>query len=231
MAMDDTGTRQGASRRYIMSAVEHSLKRLNTDWIDLYQLHRPDPRTPIEETLRALDDLVRQGKVRRIGCSYLTGAALDAAQAASAKHGLAAFITCQNEYSLLARGIERDLVPAMARHGVGLLPYLPLAGGLLTGKYRRDAAMPMGSRLSYYTRLADQVMTDANWQKLERLEAFGAARGKNLLDIAMGWLAARPFVASIIAGATTPAQVEANVAAAQWRPDAAEIAELDRITL
>ena len=221
----------GASRRYIMSAVEASLGRLKTDWIDLYQLHRPDPRTPIEETLRALDDLVRQGKARHIGCSYLTGAQFEEALACSARNGLAVYLTCQNEYSLLERGIEADLVPAMMRHGSGLLPYLPLAGGMLTGKYRRGATPPAGSRFSYTRWQADQFLTEARWRVVEALEQFAAERGRSLLALAMGWLAARPAVSSIIAGATKPEQVAANVAAAAWRPSAEEMALIDRITL
>jgi len=223
------GLSGNASRKYIMQAVEGSLRRLGTDCIDYYQLHRPDSRTPIEETLRALDDLVKAGKVKRIGCSYLTGAELDAAQAASAKHGLASFLTCQNEYNLLDRGIERDLVPAMARHGVTLLPYLPLAGGMLTGKYRRDAAMPPGARLSYTGWLAGRYLTPANWRALEGLEKFAADRGHTILDLAFAWLAGRPYVASIIAGATGAAQEEANHRALGWRLAADEMAALDGI--
>jgi aryl-alcohol dehydrogenase-like predicted oxidoreductase len=214
-----------------LSEVEASLTRLRTDWIDLYQLHRPDPRTPVEETLGALDQLVRQGKVRHIGCSYLTGAQLDEAQGISAKHKLAVYITCQNEYSLLERGIETDLVPAMAKYGCGLLPYLPLAGGMLTGKYRRGAAPPAGSRFAYTTWQADQFLTASRWRMVEALEKFAAERGKSLLELAMGWLAAHENIPSIIAGATTPEQVAANVAAVGWRPNAEEMAALDRITL
>ena len=221
----------GASRNYILSEVEASLKRLRTDWIDLYQLHRPDPRTPVEETLGALDQLVRQGKVRFIGCSYLTGAQLDEARGISAREKLAAYITCQNEYSLLERGIEKDLVPAMAKYGNGLLPYLPLAGGMLTGKYRRGAPPPAGSRFSYTRWQADQFMTASRWRVVEALEQFAAARGKSLLELAMGWLAAHQNIPSIIAGATKPEQVAANVAAVNWRPNAEEMAALDRITL
>lgn len=228
--MDREGKLQGASRRYVATAVEASLKRLKTDWIDLYQLHRPDPRTPIEETLGALDDLVRQGKVRWIGNSNFTGAQVEAAQAASDRLGLTAFIACQNEYSLLARDIEGDLLPAMTAHGLGFLPYFPLAAGLLTGKYRRDAALPEGARLTNMRAMANRYLTERNWQIVGRLEAFCRSRGRTLLDLAFGWLAAKPWVTSVIAGATRPEQVEQNVAAVAWRLTAEELAEVDRLT-
>ncbi len=156
LPMDDAGKLKGASRRYVMQAVEASLKRLRTDWIDLYQLHRPDPQTPIEETLRALDELVRQGKVRFIGCSNLSAQQVIAADDAARQHGLAAFVSCQDEYSLLVRDIERELVPAAKARGLGILPYFPLASGLLTGKYRRGAPLPPGSRLAKNPRHADE---------------------------------------------------------------------------
>jgi aryl-alcohol dehydrogenase-like predicted oxidoreductase len=229
MAMDGEGKLQGASRAYIMSAVEASLKRLGTDWIDLYQLHRPDPKTPVEETLRALDDLVRQGKVRQIGCSAQTGPELTAARAIAERQGLHAYATCQNEYSLLERGIERDLVPAMAAGGEGFLPYLPLAGGMLTGKYRHDAPLPKGGRLSGGGWPAPRFLTPARWRLVERLSAFAEERGRSLLELAFAWLAARPFVTSIIAGATRPEQVEANHRALGWRLAAEDAAALERV--
>jgi aryl-alcohol dehydrogenase-like predicted oxidoreductase len=224
------GMTGGASPRHVKEAAEASLKRLGTDWIDLYQLHRPDPATPIAATLGALDQLVRQGKVRQIGCSYLTGAELAAARRAAAG-GLTPFTTCQNEYSLLVRGLERDLVPEMAAEGAGFLPYLPLAGGLLTGKYHRDRPMPKGARLSGGGWPASRYLTPRNWQLAEALEAFCAARGRSLLELAMSWLAARPFVTSIIAGATRPEQVAANLGALSWALSADELAEIDRLTL
>jgi aryl-alcohol dehydrogenase-like predicted oxidoreductase len=229
MAMDHGGRLRGGSRRYILDAVEASLRRLKTDWIDLYQLHRPDHATPIEETLRALDELVRQGKVRCIGCSYFTAAQLREARDTASRHGLGPFITCQNEYSLLERGIETDLVPEMAVEGVGFLPYLPLAAGMLTGKYRRDAPPPKGARLSYRDGQAARFFTPTNWRIVERLEAFGAARGRSLLETAFAWLAAQPFVSSIIAGATGAEQVEANRRALDWQLSPEEKAEIDRI--
>jgi aryl-alcohol dehydrogenase-like predicted oxidoreductase len=230
MPMDDAETLKGASRRYIMRAVEASLRRLRTDWIDLYQQHRPDPLTPIEETLRALDDLVRQGKVRYIGCSNLPAWQVVEAQWTSRSPGINAFISCQDEYSLLVRDIEKDLIPTMQAYGLGLLPFFPLASGLLTGKYKRNKAMLEGTRLANTQRLADRYMTEVNWQIVERLEEFCAKRGRTMLELAFSWLAARPTVSSIIAGATKPEQVEQNVKAADWQLTPEEIAEIDRLT-
>jgi aryl-alcohol dehydrogenase-like predicted oxidoreductase len=230
LPMDDTGTLKGASRRYIMHAVEASLRRLRTDWIDLYQLHRPDPQTPIEETLRALDDLVRQGKVRSIGCSNLSAQQVVEAQDTARQHGLAAFVSCQDEYSLLVRDIERELIPAAKAHGMGLLPYFPLASGLLTGKYRRDAPLPPGSRLSKNPRHAEEFGTTRNWRLVAELEALAARRGRIMLELAFGWLLHDGVVTSVIAGATTPAQLEQNIRAAQCTLSAEELAEIDRIT-
>ncbi len=221
----------GASRRYVMQAVEASLKRLRTDWIDLYQLHRPDPQTPIEETLRALDDLVRQGKVRFIGCSNLSAQQVAEAQAAARRHGLAQFVSCQDEYSLLVRDVERELVPTAKRLGLGLLPYFPLASGLLTGKYKRGAPLPPGSRLSKNARHAQRFANERNWRIVGELEAFAARRGHTLLELAFSWLLRDEVVASVIAGATSPQQVEQNVRAAGWKLSAEDLAEIDRITL
>src|SRR5947209_1666748 len=202
MPMDEKGALKGASRRYVISAVEASLKRLKTDWIDLYQIHQPDPLTPIEETLRALDDLVRQGKVRYVGCSNLPAWQVVEAVWTSQHLGLNAYVSCQDEYSLVMREPDKELIPAMQRHGLGLLPYFPLASGLLTGKYRRNAQLPQGARLSKIQRLADRFLTEANWAKAERLADFCEKRGRSLLELAFSWLAARPTVASVIAGAT-----------------------------
>jgi aryl-alcohol dehydrogenase-like predicted oxidoreductase len=230
LPMDDSGTMRGAAPAYIRSAIEASLKRLKTDWIDLYQMHRFDPATPIEDTLRTLDDLVRAGKVRYIGCSnYAAWQVADATWTARQK-GLAQFVSCQDEYSLLVRDVERELVPAMEAYGLGLLPYFPLASGLLTGKYRRDGALPENSRFTKMTGLADRYLTAGNWTKVDGLEKFCAERGRSLLELAFSWLAARPTVASVIAGATRPEQLEANVAAAGWRLGAEDLAEIDRLT-
>src|SRR5205807_3036776 len=214
--MDREGRLQGASRRYIMNAVEASLKRLNTDRIDLYYQHIADPRTPIEETLRALDDLVRQGKVRYIGCSTLSAWQVAEAQWAATPFGPDHFIACQERYNLLARGPPQRLLPVLQSYGLGLIPFSPLANGLLTGKYRRDAPLPAGGRLTTTPRIAERYLTEANWSVVERLTGFCAARGHSLLELAFSWLLHRPGVASVIAGATNPAQVEANVSAAGW---------------
>jgi aryl-alcohol dehydrogenase-like predicted oxidoreductase len=225
------GETGGASRGYIMRAVEASLKRLRTDWIDLYQLHRPDQQTPIEETLRALDDLVRQGKIRFIGCSNLSAQQVAEAQATAERHGLTTFVSCQDEYSLLARDVERELVPTAKRLGMGLLPYFPLASGLLTGKYKRGAPLLPGSRLSKNARHAQRFASERNWRIVGELEAFAARRGHTLLELASSWLLRDEVVASVIAGATSPQQVEQNVRAAGWKLSAQDLAEIDRITL
>ena len=229
-AMDDAGTMKGASRRYVLSAAEGSLKRLRTDWIDLYQIHFPDPATPIEETLRALDDLVRSGKVRYIGCSNFAGWQVVDAQWTSKSLHLHAFVSCQNEYSLLVRGAERELLPAMQAFGLGMLPYFPLASGLLTGKYARNKPVPENTRFQALKGLADRYLTESNWKILEGLENFCAKRGHKLLDLAFTWLLARPTVASVIAGATKPEQLEQNVKAAEGSFTPEEIAEIDAIT-
>ena len=229
-AMDDAGTLQGASRRYIMSAVEASLRRLRTDWIDLYQVHRFDPLTPIEETLRALDDLVRQGKVRYIGCSNWAAWQLAQGQWTAKLAGYVPFASCQDEYSLVARGAERELMPAAAAHGMGLLPYFPLGGGLLTGKYRRNAPLPENSRLSTTARSASQFLTERNWGISERLADFAEARGRSMLQLSFSWLLAQKPVSSVIAGATRPEQIAQNVKAGDWKLTADELAEIDTIT-
>jgi aryl-alcohol dehydrogenase-like predicted oxidoreductase len=227
---NDNGEDWGArgSRRYVRRAVESSLRRLRTDWIDLYQMHRPDPGTPIEETLSVLDDLVHEGKIRYIGNSNFTGWQVADAEWTSRTRGYQRFVSAQNEYSWLERGIEADLVPALDHYGIGLLPYFPLASGLLTGKYRRGEAAPEGSRLKAWGR--EDQLTDATFDVLEKLESFTKQRGISLLDVAIGGLAGKPTVASVIAGATSRQQVEANVAAGSWRPSAEDLAELDEIT-
>jgi aryl-alcohol dehydrogenase-like predicted oxidoreductase len=228
--MDDAGRLRGASRGYIMKAVEASLKRLNTDWIDVYQLHKPDAATPFEETLRALDDLVRAGKVRYYGCSGAAAWQLVTMYWTAKQHDLNRLACGEMEYSLLHRDPEREHVPAMLAHGIGLLPYYPLASGFLTGKYKRGGAMPDGGRLTRFQRYSDRFMTATNWTRLESLEAFGSARAHSLLDVAFAWLAAQPVVSSVIAGATRPEQVEMNVKAGEWELSAQDVAEIDRIT-
>jgi len=230
MPVEDGGSR-GASRRAIVAGVDASLRRLNTDWIDLYQQHQLDPLTPIEETLRAFDDLVRAGKVRYIGCSNFRAWHVVEARWTSNAQGLAHFVSCQNEYSLLTRRPDRELIPMMQAYGMGLLPYYPLASGLLTGKYRRNTRMPEGARLTIHgARYEGRFINDANWPIVERLETFAETRGRTLLELAFSWLAARPCVSSIIAGATKPEQLDANVRAAGWVLTADELLEIDRIT-
>lgn len=230
MDMDAEGIKKGGSRRYIVEAVEASLKRLKTDWIDLYQIHRPDPLTPIEETLRTLEDLIRQGKVRYIGCSNLPSWQVADAYWTARNHGIEGFASCQDEYSLLVRGAEKELIPAARHFGMGLLPYFPLANGMLTGKYKRNQPMPDGARMTREAQRANEVLTEANWQKTEKLSAFCEKHGKTMVELAFSWLAAQPVVSSVIAGATRPEQIEANVKAASWTLNADELAEIDAIT-
>ena len=217
---DDHSIARG-SPKYVRNAIEGSLRRLGTDYVDLYQYHRPDGVTPIEETLGAMHELVEAGKVRYIGSSNLSAAQVREADAVARERGLTRFVSAQNEYSWLERDPEAELIPACAELGIGLIPYFPLASGLLTGKYRRGEAAPEGTRLE--GRLDD---ADARWEKVEALEAFAAAHGRTLLDVAIGGLAAEPAIASVIAGATRPEQVHANVAAGEWTPSADELTEL-----
>jgi aryl-alcohol dehydrogenase-like predicted oxidoreductase len=224
----DEGEKNGASRRYIMSAIEASLRRLKTDWIDLYQVHRHDPLTPIEETLETLTDLVRAGKVRYFGCSNFTAAQMTEAQWAAKHHGLHGFVSAQDEYSLLKRGLDAENLPMMERYGLGLLPYFPLASGLLSGKHKRGA-LAAGSRLTTPA-FTGRFTTEANFDIVEKLDAFVKARGHSLLELAFSWLAARPTVGSVIAGATKPEQIEANVKATGWALSADDMAEVDKIT-
>ncbi|HEY0301499.1 MAG TPA: aldo/keto reductase [Rhizomicrobium sp.] len=230
MPMDDSGAKSGASAAYIREACEASLKRLKTDWIDLYQQHRPDPATPIAETLGALDALVKAGKVRAIGSSNLSAAQLAEARAVSDAGGLAPYVTAQDQYSLLVRGAETELVPELERQGMGLLPYFPLASGLLSGKYEKGKEIPAGTRYARMGRFGETYMTEENWKIVERLTAFAAARGHGLLDLAFAWLLSRPYLPSVIAGATRPEQVAQNAAAAAWKLTPAEIAEVDRLS-
>lgn len=229
--MASDGTRQGASRRYIMDAVEASLRRLKTDYIDLYQQHEYDPLTPIEETLRALDDLVRQGKVRYIGHSNFPAWRIAEAEYVARAINTSRFVSAQDEYSLVVRDIEKDLLPAAQEYGLGLLPFFPLASGLLTGKYRRGAAAPEDTRFAKAPALRDRYVTPRNEDIVEKLAAFAKERGHSMLELAFSWLAARPLVSSVIAGATRVEQVEQNVTAIAWKLTADEMAEIDRITL
>ncbi len=221
--MDDRHDIAWGSRRYIRQACEASLKRLRTDYIDLYQMHWPDPRTPVEETIAALDELVREGKIRYTGSSHFTGwQVADTDWIARIAHRNR-FVSAQNHYSLVERSAEAELIPACERFGVGLLPYFPLANGLLTGKYRRGQPVPAGTRLA--GRPIDAAMLDL----VERLIAYAEARGRTLVDVAVGALLAKPVVASVITGATKVAQIRANAAAATWEPTAADLAELVQV--
>jgi aryl-alcohol dehydrogenase-like predicted oxidoreductase len=221
---------RGASRRYIMAAAEASLRRLDTDYLDVYQLHQPDPDTPQEETLAALDDLVRAGKVRYLGNSNFSGWQVADADWISRTRSLAPYVSAQNQYNLLDRRIERDLLPACQKFGLGMLPYFPLASGFLTGKYRRGAEAPKGTRLAVMQPMAKQVMTEQNFATLERLEEFARGRGHALVELAMSWLACQPVVSSVISGATRPEQVTENVKACGWKLTHEEMKEVDAIT-
>jgi aryl-alcohol dehydrogenase-like predicted oxidoreductase len=220
----DWGVR--GSRRYIRKAVEGSLRRLGTDWIDLYQLHHPDPVTPIDETLAALSELVAEGKVRYIGSSQFAGWQVADADWAARTAGHERFISAQNKYSLLDRVAEDELVPACEHLAIGILPYFPLESGLLTGKYKRGEVAPDGTRLA---KMPDRLAA-ADFDKIEALETFAAERDLSILDVAIGGLAAQPAVASVIAGATKPEQVAENVRAGAWDPSPEDLAALDDLT-
>ena len=229
LPMDPEENLKGASRRYIMQAVEASLKRLRTDYIDLYQLHTPDPLTPIDETLRTLDDLVRAGKVRYIGCSNLPAWQMVQAQHVSRELGLNRFVSCQDELSLVATGAERELIPAIEHYGLGLLPYFPLASGLLTGKYRRDQAPAADTRFGQSAQFGTMYMTERNWTIVECLETLAREHGHSLITLAFGWLLAKKCVSSVIAGATRPEQVHGNIAAGSTILSAETLSAIDAV--
>ena len=230
MAMGDGPYKIGGSRRYIMAACEASLKRLGTDYIDLYQIHQPDPLTPEEETLAALDTLVRAGKVRYLGHSNYAGWQVAHAGWIAKSHGWAPYVSAQNQYNLLDRSIEKELMPACRKFGVGILPYFPLASGFLTGKYRKGEEPAQGTRFAAMRRLADPMLTEANFAMLERLDEFAGKRGHSLLELAVGWLATQPEISSVISGATSPDQVKQNAKAIDWRLDAEEMAAVAKLT-
>ena len=226
--IDDDPSHAGAGARWVAEAVEGSLRRLGTDRIDLYQQHGPDPNVPIEETLEALDKLVRAGKVREIGNSNFSGEQIDDAQAVSERNGFARFVSAQNHFNVVHRDPLRDVVPACVRDGLGILPYFPLASGLLTGKYRRGELPPEGTRLSQLPEdRAARVMSDGNFDEVDRLTAFAAERDHTILELAFAWLAAQPAMTSVIAGATKPEQVAANVSAVEWKLSDDDLAQLD----
>ena len=228
--MGDGPMRAGASRRWMMQAVEDSLRRLGTDYIDLYQLHFPDLMTPDEETMRGLDDLVRAGKVRYVGASNYPGWRLAHCQWIARTCGYAPFISIQSEYNLLNRRLEADVIPAARAFGLGLLPFYPLASGLLTGKYRRDATAEGGRLSGGRDAISGYALTAENYDAVERLDAFARDREHTLLELALSWLASLDYLGSIIAGATRPEQVQANAAAVSWRLSSEEMAEVDRLT-
>jgi aryl-alcohol dehydrogenase-like predicted oxidoreductase len=219
----------GLSRKYIVEAVEASLRRLQTDYIDLFQVHFPDPKTPIDETLHALDDLVRDGKIRYIGNSNFKSWQVVEAEWVSRSEHMSRFISAQNEYSLLQRGPEAELIPACEKYGVGLLPFFPLASGFLTGKYRPNEAAPEGTRLGGNSPFAGRILNEGNFDMLVKLEKFAEDRGHSMIELAFSWLASNPVVGSVIAGATKPEQVEQNAKAADWRLTAEEMSEVDEI--
>ncbi len=222
--------RSGASRAWIRTAIEDSLRRLGTDWIDLYQVHEPDPATPVEETLETLTELVSEGKIRAAGSSNVLGWQVADDDWTARTRGLTRFVTAQNRYSLLDRSVEEDVIPACERFDVGMIPYSPLGNGLLTGKHRRGHEPLPGTRLAQSSEAAARWFTDRNFDIVEGIAGFARDRGVSLLDVAIGGLAAQPQVVSVIAGAMTPEQVKANAAAGRWRPSASDLEELDRIT-
>ncbi|HZZ70596.1 MAG TPA: aldo/keto reductase [Phenylobacterium sp.] len=224
MRIGDDPRRMGGSRRWIMRAVEDSLSRLGTDWIDLYQFHAPDPDTPIDETLRALEDLVTQGKVRYIGNSNFTGWQIADADWTSA--GGARFVSAQNLYSLLERKVEFEVLPACEHFGLGFLPFFPLASGLLSGKYKRGEQPPEGTRLAAWGARGAAAMSDKNFDKVEKLEGWAEERGHTILELAFAWLLGHEVVSSVIAGATSPEQVKTNAATSGWRLTPEEVKEV-----
>jgi aryl-alcohol dehydrogenase-like predicted oxidoreductase len=221
---------KGGKRSYVMSACEASLKRLRTDYIDIYYLHKPDPTTPIEETLRALDELVKQGKVRVIANSNMEPQQIDEAEQTAKKAGTVRFVAAQDELSLIKRGTERDRLPAIEKNGLAFIPYFPLASGLLTGKYQRNAPPPKGTRLDGKNRLSDVFWNDANLELTYKLGDFCAAKKLNMLDVAFAWLLTKRVVTSVIAGAVKTEQIDANVKATEFKLSAGDLAELEQLT-
>jgi aryl-alcohol dehydrogenase-like predicted oxidoreductase len=217
---------RGGSRGWVVTAVEDSLRRLGTDYIDLYQMHRPDDETPIEETLRALDDLVREGKVRYLGNSNFAGWQIADADAISRAEHLNRFVSAQNNYSLLERRVEHEVLPACDHFGLGFLPFFPLASGLLTGKYKRGEGAPEGTRLAAWGARGANALSEQNFDRLEKLSDFAAEREKTLLELAFAWLLGHGAVSSVIAGATKVEQVQANAGAAGWRLTAEDVSEV-----
>ena len=229
MAMGEGPNSLGGSRHHIMQQVEDSLRLLQTDYIDLYQIHRPDPNTPIEETIRALDDLVHQGKVRYIGCSNFSAWQTCEAVWTSKSLSMASFVTVQPEYNMLNRSIESELLPFCDKYNIGILPFYPLASGFLTGKYVQGKDAPDGTRLAGNERARENTLTDKNFRILSGLSKFADKHGRPMVELAIAWLLARPSVSSVIAGATKEEQIVANVKACDWQLSADDMDEIDRI--
>jgi aryl-alcohol dehydrogenase-like predicted oxidoreductase len=228
--MGDGPYERGGSRRWIYRAVEGSLERLGTDWIDLYQMHFPDASTPLGETLHALDYLVEQGKVRYVGCSNFAGWQIAESIWIARTNGYASFISAQNQYNLLDRRIEREVLPSCAHYTIGMLPYFPLASGFLTGKYRRGETPAADTRMGKMAQMAQRTLTPENFAQLDALDTYARERGHDILELAIGWLLAQPLVSSVIAGATRPEQVTANVKAGEWRLTPDEVEQVNRLT-
>ena len=220
---------KGGSRHRIINALEASLQRLDTDYLDLYQIHHPDPTTPIEETLCALDDIIRAGKVRYIGCSNFAAWQLTEAMWVSKVNSLQPFVTVQPKYHLLDRRIEQELVPCCQAHGVGVIPWYPLAAGFLTGKYRRGEMPAAGTRFASDIPFYNRLLTDANFDRLDKLRVFAAECKHTVTEVAIAWLLSHQWISSIIAGATTTQQVSQNVAAANWKLTPEEVSEIEKI--
>ena len=230
IALDsDPVLNRGGSRRWVMQACEDSLRRLRTDYIDLYQIHNPDPDTPLEETLGALTDLVAAGKVREIGCSGYSGEQLTGSVKVSSENDFARYASAMHDYSLIVRAPEEELLPACRRLGIAFLPYFPLASGLLTGKYTKGRPAPAGSRLEFWTPRPSFALNDDNLERVQSLADFANVRGRTILELAMSWLAGRPEIASVIAGATTAEQVRENATAAGWKLSSEERTEIDEL--
>ncbi|HEX9991287.1 MAG TPA: aldo/keto reductase [Acidimicrobiales bacterium] len=229
--LGDDPAHGGGHPRWVRQAADGSLRRLGVDHIDLYQLHRPDPDVPVEDTLGAMHELVVAGKVRVIGHSNFSAEQVDEAAAAAVREAVTPFASAQNHYNLLARAIERDVIPACQRHGLAMLPYFPLASGLLTGKYRRGEEAPDGTRVATMDpSRAERLLSDRHFDVVERLEELATSRERTLLELAMSWLAAQPTVASVIAGATRPEQVRDNVAAVGWHLSDDDLATIDDLS-
>jgi aryl-alcohol dehydrogenase-like predicted oxidoreductase len=219
----------GAARNYILESVQRSLQRLQTDYLDVLYLHRPDATVPLSETLETLDGLIREGKVRHAACSNMTPQLLEESAAYAASHHSEGFVVTQEHYNLLVRGLEQQLLPVAERYNIGIVPYFPLASGLLTGKYQRGVMPAAGTRVSTWKHLASSLLTSENFDRIERLQTFAAAHGRTIGELAIAWLLSKPYVGSVIAGATRASQLEENCRAASWKLTPTDLMEIDRI--